>query len=237
MREKYRFLGSGTVGQLHTHPNLIGSVNHSYIYSTGDNNWTEVRQLSGASVPLPPSFTEVRDQRLIEQLNDTRELRLERLALRDQRHPDDPYRTIAKSPFTLAEVSPDNSDVPGADTRLAQTETSPQWTTHSQHVLRALEERLPPGSALSEDRLAQLTAATKVARISESDRLDVQVADGYITIRGEHPARIAQVDLRQPVPTAAESHEIFNNAEQAQMYSAYRQAEQSQQAQQGLERA
>ncbi len=218
-----------------TDPNLIGSLNHSYIYSQQSNSWAEVRQRSGSSVPLPPIISNVRDEQRIEQLNDTRALRIERLASRQDRHPEDPYTSIAKSPFTLAEASSTTPHSP--EIGLAAAEVTPSWRPLAQNVQTALAERLPQGTAISDDRLAQFTAAAKLARISEHDRLSVDIGTESVTIRGSHPAQLAHVDLTHPLPTAVESHAAFRQAQESQTAALSQQAEQPLEAQRGFERA
>ncbi len=215
-----------------TDPNMIGSVGHSYIYSQHDQSWAQVQQHSGGPMPMPPRISTVRDERLIAELNDTRELRLERLGSRDERHPDDPYRTIAKSPFTLAEAPSITRD---AETRLTAADINSQPL--AQNIRRALADQMPEGAAISEDRLAQFTAAAKIARIGDQDALRVDIGSGGVTIRGNHPAQVAHVDLTTPVPPQTESISVFRDAQAAQQAAFGREAQQVTEAQRGFERA
>jgi len=215
-----------------TNPNIIGSLNHNYVYSARENSWSEILQRSGASVPLPPRITTVTDERLIDRLNDTRALRLDRLASRDERHPDDPTRTIARSPITLAEANGSEQD---ANIRLA-SDTGPSWVPLSQNIQRALAEKLPEGAVVSDDRIAQFTAAARNARIGAQEKIELNLASDVVTIRGSHPAHVAQVDLTRPLPTAEESLTAFKMAEHAQIALSQVHLEQSQQQQRGFER-
>lgn len=215
-----------------TDPNMIGSVSHSYIYSQRDRSWAEVQQHAGGPVPMPPRISMVRDERLIAELNDTRALRQERIASRDERHPDDPYPTIAKSPFTLAEAPSVRRD---AETAVAAADINSQPL--AQNVRRALAERMPEGAAISDDRLAQFTAAAKIARIGDHDSLRVDIGSDSVTIRGKHPAQAAHVDLTAPIPPQSESSSIFRDAQTTQLAILGQHAEHAAEAHRGFERA
>lgn len=215
-----------------TDPNMIGSVGHSYIYSQRDQSWALVQQHAGSPAPMPPRFSTVRDERLIAELNDTRAVRQERIASRDERHPDDPYRAIAQSPFTLAEAPSAPRD---AETTLASADIRSQPL--AQNIRRAFAERMPEGAEISEDRLAQFAAAAKTARIGDQDTLRVDIGSDSVTIRGKHPAQVAHVDLTTPVPPQSESVSVFRDAQAAQVAAFGQEARQATEAQRGFERA
>lgn len=90
-----------------TNPNLIGirSAYHAYDEKAGTWHFHPER-----GIPL-----QERNPRVLEQLNDTRELRLERDQKATQFHPDDPYRQRIETPKVVL------NDLPGReqDTRLA----------------------------------------------------------------------------------------------------------------------
>lgn len=74
-----------------------------------------------------------------------------------------------------------------------------------QHVRQSLEAQLPPGTALPDLRLAQLTAAARQAGIQPGESIGVAMHDGAMVIRGAHPTHVARVELDaapQPQPRA-----------------------------------
>ena len=98
-----------TVSRPNTDPNVIGATSVYYMYNRRDADWSLV-STSMAGVHM----SEVRDSRKLAELNDAREVRLERQQMRDDFHPADPNRSrpIMRSPWTLAEndVTPPSSD-------------------------------------------------------------------------------------------------------------------------------
>ncbi len=93
-------------------PNVIGGNSYYAVYFEADRKWASVSAGGGHM-----SLREITDPARIAELNDAREVRLERQEKRTQFHPDDPYRTITRSPLTAAaDDVPDPSQAP---TRLA----------------------------------------------------------------------------------------------------------------------
>jgi hypothetical protein len=92
-----------------TDPNVIGATSVYYMYSRRDANWSLV-STSMAGVHM----SEVKDSRKIAELNDARDVRMERQQMRDDFHPADPNRNrpIMRSPWTVAEndIAPPSSD-------------------------------------------------------------------------------------------------------------------------------
>lgn len=100
----------------HTNPDIIGARNFYYLYDRRTGGWSSVTAGDDVSGPV---IRDVTDARKLRELNETRAVRLESRAQRDDWHPQDPNRTrpIARSPFTLA----DAGQAPDADVRLAQS--------------------------------------------------------------------------------------------------------------------
>lgn len=96
---------------------------------------------------------------------------------------------------------------------------------------------MPEGAAISDDRLAQFTAAAKIARIGDHDSLRVDIGSDSVTIRGKHPAQAAHVDLTAPIPPQSESSSIFRDAQTTQLAILGQHAEHAAEAHRGFERA
>ena len=80
-----------------TDPNIIGGMNYYAMYFEADRKWASVSVGGGHS-----HMREITDPARIAELDDARELRLERQLKHSQFHEDDPYRTITPSPLTAA---------------------------------------------------------------------------------------------------------------------------------------
>ncbi len=106
--------GLAAVDRARTDPDIIGARNFYYRYDRRTGGWSSVTAGDDVGGPI---IREVTDARQLRELNDTRAVRLESQAQRDDWHPQDPNRTrpIARSPFTLA----DAGSAPDADVRLA----------------------------------------------------------------------------------------------------------------------
>jgi len=104
-------------------PNRIGSVDISYDYSPKDKSWTQIN-LAPAAMGGMPDIRTVTAPHLLQELNDARAVRMERLDKAKQFHPDDANkdRPIAKSPITVAESDHHQTRTPR--TQLAE-QTSP----------------------------------------------------------------------------------------------------------------
>lgn len=106
-------LGAATalavVDRANVDPNVIGANNFYYHYTPKDRSWTSVAQGDAMSMPVMRAVTQ---PALLKELNDTRQLRLERQEKATQFHPADPYREIARSPRTLAQQDVPESALP-----------------------------------------------------------------------------------------------------------------------------
>ncbi|WP_315387551.1 XVIPCD domain-containing protein [uncultured Stenotrophomonas sp.] len=84
-------------GRSATDPNVIGGNSYYAMYFEGERKWVNVSTGGGhVSMREETSLSRIAD------LNDAREVRLERQQKATQFHPDDPYRTITPSPFTAS---------------------------------------------------------------------------------------------------------------------------------------
>ncbi|MGH8465843.1 MAG: Smlt3024 family type IV secretion system effector [Pseudomonas sp.] len=84
-------------GRSSTNPNVIGGNSYYAMYFEGERKWANV-STGGGHV----SMREETNPSRISDLNDAREVRLERQQKATQFHPDDPYRTITPSPITAS---------------------------------------------------------------------------------------------------------------------------------------
>lgn len=84
-------------GRSSVDPNVIGGLNSYALYFEKDGKWASVTSGGGHS-----SLREITDPGRIAELNDAREVRLERQQKVTQFHPEDPYRTITRSPLTAS---------------------------------------------------------------------------------------------------------------------------------------
>lgn len=95
-------LAYGTATQMrdNVNPDVVGATSFYHMRDRTNGEWWMV---SGGGMGMPVMRRET-DARALADLNDTREVRLERAAERGQFHQNDPYRNIARSPRTLAEA-------------------------------------------------------------------------------------------------------------------------------------
>ncbi len=100
-------------GRSATNPNVIGGNSYYAMYFESERKWTNV-STGGGHVSMREETSPSR----IAELNDAREVRLERQQKATQFHEDDPYRTITRSPFT-ASIDGAPGDRQQAPTRLA----------------------------------------------------------------------------------------------------------------------
>lgn len=251
VKASVEYMGDMTVARMaatqnlaNTDPDTIGIRDFHYRYDRNRNAWSEVQELHDpGSYPHTVTRT-VTDPDRLRQLSDTRELRLEREEKRQQFHPDDPYREIARSPQTLAgNEQPSHHEIErlamrpasGGQTAPAQF-SDPSHPDHALHlnVRQALYSQLPDGAVVSEDRLAQFTLAAKEARIRPDEMLDVRFNESSATLQGHHPAHGARVDLAAPPPTAQDSaRQAAELDQQRQEQAQQRQLAAQQQAQAG----
>ena len=197
-----------------TDPDVIGNQSFYYAYETQHKRWVNVSEvevpnpaITGPVIDTHP----VTDPKLIEELNDTRALRLHRQELSHAFHPDDPGRRIT-TPKTIA-------DVPESAAQFAQA-TAPR--PGDDPLYAALRLRLP--IEVSDDHVAQATLLAKQGGIRDAARLDQVVLHGdQIHMRGLHHGN-ATLDLNHPAPPSEASLQ-----QAAQLDQQHAQAQQTQQ--------
>ncbi|WP_057657358.1 XVIPCD domain-containing protein [Pseudoxanthomonas dokdonensis] len=138
-------------------PERIGSKHFYYQFEARDNLWYSVRTGNG-SVAVGPQIRQVTDTQTLQDLEDIRQLRLQRQHKASQFQPDDPYRDIASSPRTLAQQS---LPVPGL--QLPASLADPSHPGHGSfacalHKVRQLDAELGIASGASSERLAAALA-------------------------------------------------------------------------------
>lgn len=134
----------------------------------------------------------VTDPRERAELDDARQVRLERQQKTHEIHPADPFRAIAASPFALAGRTPP-----------AQAAPEPAAATRSaRDIAPALYDDLKPRlpADLPEDRLAQITLAAREGGVKAGHIRAVLVEDGTVYVAGRIPGALGQVDLNRPAP-------------------------------------
>ncbi|MDS9993249.1 hypothetical protein PNQ69_10715 [Xanthomonas sp. A2111] len=112
-----------------TDPERIGAQSFYYERDARTGQWTNWVSGGEQTIAHP-----VRDPQQIRELDETRALRLERQQLREQFHPEDPYRhqPILRSPQTLADADPVQA---GPSTAQAASAANPTQPGHPRHAL------------------------------------------------------------------------------------------------------
>ncbi len=129
-----RARGEASVSRSNTDPNVIGATSVYYMHTQRDDQWSLVTASPMAGLHM----SRVTDPTKIAELDDARQVRLERQQMRDDFHPADPNRNreIMRSPWTIAENERSPSD--------------PRQPEHPQHAMyRQIEqgvERLSVGA-------------------------------------------------------------------------------------------
>lgn len=90
-------IGQAFGGRSSVDPNVIGGLNAYALYFPADGKWASVSSGGGHS-----SLREITDPARIAELDDARDVRLERQQKATRFHPDDPFRTITRSPLTAS---------------------------------------------------------------------------------------------------------------------------------------
>jgi hypothetical protein len=155
-----------------TDPGTIGNLNASANYDARSQSWWE--QSSGGGYTSIPR--QIKDPARIEQLNDTRQLRLERESLRHDFHPQDPYRNqpVMKSPFLLSENAPDTTQ-PAQTLASAAAPDQPGHPRHNLHQqcsagVEALDRQL--GRQADQSSACMSASLTRLAAANGFDRVD-----------------------------------------------------------------
>jgi hypothetical protein len=153
-------------------PDRIGASS-IYHQRRADGRWFLVDETVSMSM-APRIPREERDPARLQELEDTRRLRLEIREKRDDFHPQDPARTegIRRSPWTLADAEREPSVAP---TRLAATMDQPGSPDHALYVgSRGAVERMEAGlgRAYDDDSEKLTRAAAVLARQHDFERVD-----------------------------------------------------------------
>lgn len=235
-----------------TDPDRIGIRDGAFVYDRHSRKWSAEVETEAGIITHP-----VRDPQRIRELDDTRELRLQRQQLRQQFYPDDPYRhqPVLRSPQTLAETDPMR---PTNVESLAAHETDPSRPDHPRHALHqqcvagthALDRQLgrsPDAAsacmAASATDLAARSGLTQVDHVLLSERgRTAQAGELMFVVQGDpkDPAHLrAQMPtedaVRTPVAVSFERLAEFDREQalaQAQQQAARQHGAQLQETQQ-----
>ncbi|QNH19212.1 hypothetical protein HEP73_00098 [Xanthomonas sp. GW] len=189
-----------------TDPDRIGAPNFSYMYdqqTRGWNTWVS----DGEQTVVQP----VRDPQQLRELDDTRALRLERQQLRQQFHPDDPYRQqpVMRSPQTLAEADPMEPARGGES--LAARAADPTQAAHPRNALHqqcvagthALDQQL--GRSPDADSACMAASLTDLAARSGLERVDhVLLSERGRTAQAGELVFVVQGDPKDPAHLRAQ---------------------------------
>ncbi|UKE50929.1 hypothetical protein KCU57_00410 [Xanthomonas translucens] len=233
-----------------TDPDRIGAPNFSYMYDRQTHRWNTWVSNGEQTVVQP-----VRDPQQLRELDDTRALRLERQQLRQQFHPEDPYRhqPVLRSPQTLAEADP--ARLANAEL-LAARASDPTRPDHPRHALhqqcvagtQALDRQLgrspDAASACMAASLTDLAARSGLDRVdrvllSEGGR-NAQAGERVFVVQGDPKDpdhRWAQMPTDEAVHTpVAQSFERLAEFDQQQALAQTQQAAMQQEVQQQAQR-
>lgn len=199
-----------------TDPGVIGNQSLYYAYDAKTSRWTSVSETEAPNPAIAGPIINthpVTDPKLIDELNDTRALRLHRQEQSHAFHPDDPGRRVS-TPKTIADVHDQAPD-------LAQA-TAPRLADDPLYA--AIRLRLP--IEVSDDQVARATVLAKQGGIQDAARLDRVMLDGErVHMRGLHYGN-ATLDLNHAVPPR---HESLQQAAQWDQQQAQAQQVQQQQ--------
>ncbi|MCE4372837.1 XVIPCD domain-containing protein [Xanthomonas hortorum] len=116
----------------------------------------------------------------LRELNDTRQLRLERQELRRELHPDDPYRNlpIVRSPYLLSDNTPSNAQEQATQVAAAASVATPDQPGHPRFALHqqcsagvdALDRQL--GRQPDQSSACMTASLTTLAAANGLDRVD-----------------------------------------------------------------
>lgn len=204
-----------------TDPDRIGAVSSYALYDARSRQWTQVTTTGEVPTSQP-----IRDAQQLQELNDTRQLRLDRQELRHEFHPDDPYRNlpIVRSPYLLSDNTPSNAQEQATQVAAAASVATPDQPGHPRFALHqqcsagvdALDRQL---GRQPDQRSACMTASlTTLAAANGLDRVDhvllskagseVQVGQHVFVVQGDpgNPAHLrAHMPTNQAVTTPVET--------------------------------
>ena len=207
--------GAALVSRDTSDPDVIGATSFYVRRDKATGLWYEHAE-SGEHPMLPRRITDPRELR---DLEDTRNLRLERQQQRQDFHPEDPnrFRPVLRSPRLLSDAGDDVSpDAPGQASSMVATSTDARDPAHPRHALYASTqsavERLDASMCRAGDDASTRMTASLFALASERGFRQVDHAL-LSTCTGQAPAGaqvfIVQGDLENPgklraqMPTSA----------------------------------
>lgn len=204
-----------------TDPDRIGAVSSYALYDARSKQWTQVTTTGEVPTSQP-----IRDAHQLQELTDTRQLRLDRQELRREFHPDDPYRNlpIVRSPYLLSDNTPSNAQEQATQLAAAASVTTPDQPGHPRFALHqqcsagvdALDRQL---GRQPDQRSACMTASlTTLAAANGLDRVDhvllsragseAQAGQHVFVVQGDpgNPAHLrAHMPTNQAVTTPVET--------------------------------
>ncbi len=193
-----------------TDPNRVGGASYHYAYDTKESAWYSVNAVA-AGMGAWNAIQRVSDPERIRELNEIRALRLETQERAQDFHPQDPHRTLAKSPKTLADagdtVAPEvpTATEPAATRHAARGNGTGNTGNASETTdVDALFERLAKAAMTGDDN--GMRAATRDYAASESGQQWQQTAQA-LSQAEQVRERLAEVELATAQPEAVRAHE------------------------------
>ena len=180
-------------GRASTDPNVIGGNSFYSMYFPQENKWSNVSTGSGRV-----SFREETDPARIAELNDARAVRMERQQKATDFHPEDQFRTITPSPWTVSVEGAAGKDQPA--TRLADIGPGhPEYPLLQQvrEQVAALDAK--QGRTFDEYSERMTASVMALARANNLERADHVVLSAATAEHG--PGRnvfVVQGDLNDP---------------------------------------
>ena len=181
--------GEAALSRSNTDPNVVGATNYYHVYDEGSRSWFSVN--SAAAMAGAGMLHRITDPQKLQELNDIRALRLEQQERAKDFHPDDPHRTLAKSPKTLADAA--DAVGPGAGQRHA-----PAYATNTRDSVDALFDRL--ADAVMNRDLDGMRAAGRDYRASPDGQqwLTSGRAHNQAERESQHMAELAALSPQTP---------------------------------------
>ncbi|URX64148.1 hypothetical protein KR767_08925 [Luteibacter anthropi] len=197
----------------HLSPDIIGQKDH-YFGRDRNGDWSEFRTLHTA-IGTETDMRDVTDPKTIQELEDTRSLRLERKAAREAFHPDDPGKLQA-SPHPLADSRPSSSFPSEAD----------------DPVYASMRLQLPLD--VSDEKVAQMAVRARGIGIHhERDLAGVDVEGRELVCRGVRPGSEVTVAMDTPAPPKEQSIALARGLDQQVFEQSQQQAQQMAMQQEG----
>lgn len=168
----------------HTSPNIIGSTNHYYARDR-EGEWMEVHHADPTIGVRLDQLHDV-DASTRRELEDTRDLRLHREAVRSSFHPDDPG-ALVPSPHPLADTSL-RSTLPGPD---------------DDPLYAAIRNQLP--RSVPDDKVAAMAVQARHGGVRRPEDLHSVGYDDDRIVCVSHRGRHMELGLDAPSPPKAES--------------------------------